>query len=224
MPPMELYVSKTVPTNLLVVNRQINQEATREVYRQICVRMSLPIPVLSKVMAYWLGKHPLRFTKDLTITDGLRWNFGDHGLSYATRGQILQYAAFISMMPDLEKLKLAVDGWCGHQDSDTGEFIGRLKPSWIKNLIILREQIRSRVKFTVEFADTLSAGYHMITPSLAQLRLGAARELIELLGKQKFVLIRDFGDPLKPSFSFEMARRDGIGSKPKMSSIGERKD
>jgi len=221
---MEFYVSNNVPTNLLAVNRQINLEATRELYRQIHVRMSLPIPVLSQVLTYWLGKHPLRFTKHLTITDGLRWNFGDHGLSYANRGHMLQYATIISMMPDLETLKLSVDGWCGHQDSDTAEFYGRLKPNWLKNLIILREQIRSRINFTVEFADTLSAGYHMITPSLAQIRLGAARELIELLGKQKFVLIRGFEDPFRSRFSFEMARRDGIGSKSRMSSTGERKD
>jgi len=209
---MDLYVYSHVPANLLAVSRQINQEATREVYRQTSVYMTLPIPVNSKIFAYWFGKHPLRFTKQLTISNSLRWTARNAGLSGGNRSDMLQYATIISLMPSLDTLKFSVDCWCESTHSMTDEFDMRLKRTWLKNLIVFRDHIPSNVEFTIEFTDTQSVPRTIPTPVQAQIRVASAKGLIDLLTRHKFVLIRTFDDPFSLRVSFEMARCDGAGS------------
>lgn len=206
-PPVsfELTTYSSVPASLLRVNKQINREATRELYRQVSLQMSFLTPFRPNILDYWLRKHPLRFTKSLTISNDLSRVYIRPGITAASRSVMDYYKVLVNLMPNLGTLIILFQCWA--------QFVGpymdggldlREKAPWLRNVKLLRDTIKEKISLILRFdSHDMWAQRH---PWQSGPLKPTSSEVIECLTKHRFVLSCPNADVSNVEPPFDMVR------------------
>lgn len=181
--PFTLDVYGIVPASLLRVNKQIHREAIREVYFLTAVHLLYVKPDCFPILDYWLRKHPLRYTRFLTIG---KFGYSDDDLLEAHVPTIADMGAFISLlnsMPNLEDLLVNIEGW-----SKPINYPYLHVPNyWILSLLKMSDSLSGNITLRLRFeANYMACGNQILT---GQRWRRTVIRLVETLQREGFSLI-----------------------------------
>lgn len=202
----ELTSNGRVPTNLLRLNRQINREATAELYRRLKVSMANLTPAQLQCLRYWFRtKHPIRLTRSLTIHNEVSHYHERQLIGDLTKEDLRYYSGLFNSMPNLHQVTVAFEDWgslSGRWNTrpiflnSTGRFVNNLK--------YLRDNIRRQVRLVLDF-DTGDAWKYIYWEG--EETKSSKEEMISCLQRLGFTLSNLNGPIIDSPNRFQMVRK-----------------
>lgn len=210
-PPWDLF-AYIVPANLLQVNRQINREATRELYRRVSLATIFVKQIHNPFVDHWLKKHPLRLTQSLIIQNGFSpYCYPRQCIETASRAEMRDFITLLNSFPNLVELAMVFTDWAHERFSFIPESPSlQPKSLFLRHLESLRKNIRRSVKLVLHF--DYGHSWAANSPWIRTPLIPPASELVATLEKRHFVLCGSDTDALDIDRGFQMTRRASAAS------------